>query len=264
MWKNLALASIMAMGISTASAAGEELRIGTEGAYPPWSMADAQGNVTGYDADVGKLVCAKMAVKCTFVVQAFDGLIPALRAHQIDAIISGMSITNERKKEIAFSKGYGDVPNFFVAPKGSPVAALTDFDGLMKALADKRIGVQSGTTHARYIAKHLPDADLKTYDTLEQMQIDMASGRIDAFFSDVSAADDFLGKPDGAGFRRVEVRIDSASDETLGDAAGIGLRKEDSALKSKIDGALCAALADGSIGKASVTWFKMDISKPCK
>lgn len=263
-WKQLALSAIMAMGISTAYAGGEELVIGTEGAYPPWSMSDAAGNVSGFDADVGQLVCDKMAVKCRFVVQAFDGLIPALNAKQIDAIVSGMSITEERKQQIAFSAGYGDLPNFFVAKQGTDLAAIKDFDAMMKALADKRIGVQGGTTHARYIAKNLPDVDLKSYDSLEQLQIDMASGRIDAFFSDVSAVDDFLGKAEGKPFQRIDVRIDSNSDATLGEAVGIGLRKDDVELKAKIDTALCALIAEGAIGKSSEKWFKMDITHPCK
>lgn len=264
MWKVLAMAAAVTAAIHSAQAADGELVIGTEGAYPPWSIADASGNVSGFDAEVGQLVCEKMGVKCRFVVQAFDGLIPALKARQIDAIISGMSITNERKKEIGFSKGYGDLPNFFVVQKTDDLAKIKDWESLIKALADKRVGVQSGTTHARYINKHLPDVDLKTYDTLDQMQIDLASGRVDVSFSDLSAADDFLAKPDGSSFQLIDVPIDSKSDETLGDAVGIGLRKDDTELKAKIDTALCAAIADGSVAKASQTWFKMDITHPCE
>lgn len=99
--KVLSLALLLA-GVSTAHAAEGELSIGTEGAYPPWSMADAAGNVTGFDADVGNLLCTKLAVKCRFVVQAFDGLIPALKAKRFDVIISGMSITQDRKRKSIF------------------------------------------------------------------------------------------------------------------------------------------------------------------
>ncbi|MHC3941669.1 MULTISPECIES: transporter substrate-binding domain-containing protein [Paenochrobactrum] len=264
MWKVLALAAAFTASIHSAQAADGEIIIGTEGAYPPWSIADANGNVTGFDAEVGQAVCDKMEAKCRFVVQAFDGLIPALKAKQIDAIISGMSITNERKKEIGFSKGYGDLPNFFVVQKSDDLASITDWETLLKALADKRVGVQSGTTHALYINKYLPNVDLKTYDSLDQMQIDLASGRVDVSFSDLSAADDFLAKADGSAFQLINVPIDSKSDETLGDAVGIGLRKDDTDLKAKIDVALCAAIADGTIGKASVKWFKMDITHPCE
>ena len=129
--KSLLLATLFATGLTTAQAAEGELSIGTEGAYPPWSMADAVGNVTGFDADVGNLLCAKLEMKCQFVVQAFDGLIPALKAKRFDAIISGMSITEDRKKEINFSIGYAELANMFVAPKTSDLAGIKDFDSLI-------------------------------------------------------------------------------------------------------------------------------------
>lgn len=258
----LVLAALMA-GMSPASATEGELSIGTEGAYPPWSMADANGQVTGFDADVGNLVCTKLALKCRFVVQAFDGLIPALNAKRFDIIISGMSITAERKKEINFSIGYAELANVFTVPKSSDLAAIKDLDTLLKALDSKRVGAQAGTTHANYLEKNAPNADIRTYDTLDQMQIDLASGRIDAGFADISAIEDFLGKPEGKDFQLVDVSIKSSSDATLGEGIGVGIRHDDAELKAKIDKALCELVADGSIGKSSQTWFKSDISRPC-
>ncbi|PTM93319.1 transporter substrate-binding domain-containing protein [Mycoplana dimorpha] len=262
--KVLSLVAFLAAGMGSAYAAEGELSIGTEGAYPPWSMADAAGNVTGFDADVGNLLCAKLEVKCKFVVQAFDGLIPALKAKRFDVIISGMSITEDRKKEISFSNGYAELANMFVAPKSSDLAGIHDFDTLIKALDGKKVGVQAGTTHAHYLEKNAPKADLKTYDTLDQMQIDLASGRIDTAFSDASALEDFLAKPDGKDFQLVDVKIASSSDATLGEGIGVGIAQENTELKAKIDKALCELVNDGSIAKASETWFKTDISRPCK
>ena len=262
--KILSLLVAVAAGIGHTSAAEGELAIGTEGAYPPWSMADAAGNVTGFDADVGNLLCEKLAVKCRFVVQAFDGLIPALKAKRFDVIISGMSITEDRRKEIDFSVGYAELANMFVAPKGSDLAGITDYDTLLKSLDGKKVGVQAGTTHAHYLEKNVPNADLKTYDTLDQMQIDLASGRVDTAFSDASAMEDFLAKPEGKDFQLVDVKIASSSDPTLGEGIGVGIAQENTELKARIDKALCELVADGSIGKASQTWFKTDISRPCK
>jgi octopine/nopaline transport system substrate-binding protein len=261
-FKALSLALLLA-GASTVQAAEGQLSIGTEGAYPPWSMADASGNVTGFDADVGNLLCQKLAVKCKFVVQAFDGLIPALKAKRFDVIISGMSITQDRKKEIDFSVGYAELANMFVVPKNSDLAGVKDIDPLLKGLEGKAIGVQTGTTHAHFVQKRIPSADLKTYDTLENMQIDLASGRIDAAFADVSALQDFLSKPDGKDFQFVDVRVQSKFDSTLGEGIGVGISKDNPELKAKIDKALCELVADGSIGKSSQKWFKMDISRPC-
>ncbi|ARP64404.1 amino acid ABC transporter substrate-binding protein [Mesorhizobium sp. WSM1497] len=262
--KVLTLLACLAGSMGNALAAEGELSIGTEGAYPPWSMSDASGNVTGFDADVGALLCTKLAVTCHFVVQAFDGLIPALKAKRFDVIISGMSITADRKKEINFSVGYAELANMFVAAKGSDLAAITDVDTLLKSLDGKKVGVQAGTTHAHFLEKRAPNADLKTYDTLDQMQIDLASGRIDTAFADQSALQDFLDKPDGKNFQLVGVEIKSTYDPTLGEGIGVGIAQDNIELKAKIDKALCELIADGSVGKASEKWFKTDISRPCK
>lgn len=263
--KLLSLAVVLACGLGPVAHAAEgELVIGTEGAYPPFSMADANGNVTGFDADIGNAVCDKLQLKCRFVVQAFDGLIPALNAKRFDVIISGMSITDERQKQIDFSRSYAEFPNHFIAKKGSELAGAKDLDTLKHDLSGLRIGVQAGTTHAAYVEKNLPEAQLMTYDTLDQMQIDLASGRLDTSFADITAQNDFLAKPDGADFQLIDVVIDSSSDATLGTGLGIGIRKDEGALKEKIDQALCDLGADGGLKAASEKWFKMDISQTCK
>ncbi len=262
--KSLTLAAAMMLGLNAAYAAEGELVIGTEGAYPPFSMADANGNVTGFDADVGNAICEKLAMKCRFVVQAFDGLIPALNAKRFDIIISGMSITEERGKQIDFSNSFAEFPNQFVAKKGTPLADANDLDTLKKDLNGLRVGVQGGTTHAAYVEKNMPDAQLMTYDTLDQMQIDLSSGRLDTSFSDSSAQTDFLAKPEGAEFALVPFVIDSASDATLGSGLGIGIRKDDTELKAKINAALCELGTDGTLKASSEKWFKMDISRNCQ
>jgi octopine/nopaline transport system substrate-binding protein len=262
--KTIAMLAALVAGTTHAWATEGELSIGTEGAYPPWSMADANGKVTGFDADVGNLICSRLALKCRFVVQAFDGLIPALNAKRFDVIISGMSITQERKKEINFSVGYAELANVFAVPKSSDLAGIKDVNTLLKSLDGRKIGAQTGTTHANYLQKNVPGADIRTYDTLDQMQIDLASGRIDAGFADISAIQDFLAKPEGKDFQLVDVSIKSSSDATLGEGIGVGIRHDDAELKAKIDKAVCELVADGSIGKASQTWFKSDISRPCQ
>lgn len=262
--KSLLLATIFVAGVSTAHAAEGVLSIGTEGEYPPWSMADAQGNVTGFDADVGKLLCAKLNTTCKFVVQSFDGLIPALKAKRFDVIISGMSITADRKQQINFSVGYAELANMFVVKKSSDIAKIKDINTLLKSLDGHTVGVQAGTTHAHFMEKRAAGAVLKTYDTLDQMQIDLASGRVEAGFADVSALQAFLGRPEGKDFQFVDVKVQSTFDPSLGEGIGVGIAQDNAELKGRIDKALCALIADGSIGKASQTWFKMDISRPCQ
>jgi len=262
--KYLILASVMALGVHTAHAADGELSVGTEGEYPPWSMADANGNVTGFDADTANIICTRLQLKCKFVVQAFDGLIPALESKRFDIIISGMSITKDRMTKINFSRGYAELPNMFVVPKGDAATKITAIPDLLKAMEGKKVGVQAGTTHAHFMEKVVPTADLKTYDSLDKLEIDLAGGRLDAGFADSSALDDFLAKPDGANFELVNVVIPSKFDDTLGMGIGVGIRKDDAELKAKIDTALCDAVKDGSLGEASKKWFKRDITIPCE
>jgi octopine/nopaline transport system substrate-binding protein len=262
--KRLPIIALLVAGSISALAQGSELSIGTEGAYPPWSMADASGNVTGFDADVGALLCTALKRDCKFVVQAFDGLIPALKAKRFDIIISGMSITEERAKQIAFSVGYAELANRFVVANDSDLADINDIPTLLSSLAGRSVGVQAGTTHAAFVGKLAPEANLKTYDTLDQMQIDLASGRVETAFADESALQDFLDKPQGKGFKYVDVSIISTYDPTLGAGVGVGIAQENTELKAEIDEALCKLVADGSIGKASEKWFKTDISRPCQ
>lgn len=261
--KTLSLIALLA-GAATGAQAEGQLKIGTEGAYPPWSMADANGAVTGFDADVGNMLCAKLEMECVFVVQAFDGLIPALNAKQFDVIISGMSITADRKKEINFSTGYAELANKVVVPKDSDLASISDIPALLTALDGHSVGVQAGTTHAHFMEKMAPTATLKSYGTLDEMQIDLASGRIDSGFADASALQGFLDKPEGADFQFVDVSIISTFDPTLGEGIGVGIRHDDTEMKAKIDTALCELVADGSIGASSQKWFNMDISRPCQ
>jgi octopine/nopaline transport system substrate-binding protein len=262
--KTLALLSIMSLGLHTAYANAAELSVGTEGEYPPWSIADANGGVTGFDADTANLICAKLQMECKFVVQAFDGLIPALEAKRFDIIISGMSRTKDRMKTIDFSIGYAELPNMFVVAKGSDLLKSTTIDDILKSMSGKKVGVQAGTTHAGFMEKMVPTADLKTYDSLDKLQIDLTAGRLDAAFADSSAHDDFLAKPDGANFELINVVIPSKTDDTLGMGVGVGIRKADGELKAKIDKALCDSIKDGSLGAASVKWFKRDITIPCE
>lgn len=261
-FKALALVAALAGFATTAQAEGQ-LKIGTEGAYPPWSMSDANGAVTGFDADVGAMLCAKLDMECVFVVQAFDGLIPALQAKQFDIIISGMSITEDRKKAIDFSVGYAELANKVVVPKSSDLTKITEIPALLTALDGKSVGVQAGTTHAHFMEKLAPNATLKSYATLDEMQIDLASGRVDAGFADASALQGFLDKPEGAEFQFVPLNITSTYDATLGEGIGVGIRKDETELKGKINTALCELVADGSIKASSEKWFKMDISRPC-
>ena len=172
----LAAAAVVAVSAGSAMADGhmKNLRIGVEGAYPPFSSKTASGDLVGFDIDIAMALCEKLKAKCELVEQDWDGIIPALLARKYDAIISSMTITEERRKRIDFSKKYYHDPAKFVAREG----AFSDDSPL--TLAGKTIGVQRGTTHDSYVSALYPDSDIKRYATQDEVYLDLLTGRLDA------------------------------------------------------------------------------------
>ena len=156
----IGFASFLLVSMVVGSAEGQTLRIGTEGAYPPFEYRDASGTLKGMDVEVGNALCAEMKVTCTWMPQDFDGLIPAIRAGKIDIIISSLSMTPDRAKVIDFTKPYYLSPSQFVALKSS---GITDDPATLKG---KTIGVQSGTIHQAYMEQRLPDIAEKVYRSI--------------------------------------------------------------------------------------------------
>ncbi len=253
------------MLVATAGHAQEGvLRVGTEGDAPLFSMADPNGNVTGFDADIATGICAELKLKCEFVVQTFSTLVPSMDSGRFDVIISGLGITDERRKKIDYSIPYASTPLYFAVAKASPVAGLKDLTSVLKALSGKSVGVVNGTTYAKFVAKNVPNVDLKTYDATTALLADLGAGRLAAAFGDSPTWTDFLATPDGAGFARVDVRVRPSDDHsTLGYGMGVGLQKGNTELKAKLDKALCSMLTSGKVTQASMKWFKEDYVLAC-
>jgi len=185
------MASFALAGIAHA----DVLRVGVEGAYPPFSKKEADGSLTGFDIDVALEVCKRLGRECELVEQEWDGMIPALLAKKFDTIIASMSITDERKKKIDFTAKYYNTPAMLVA-KENP-----GFEGTAAGTAGKKIGVQRATTHQCSAEKLYPDAEIVLYSTQEEVYQDLASGRLDAQLSDsLQSAEGFLSQDAGKGF----------------------------------------------------------------
>lgn len=247
--------------------------IGMEGAYEPYNLTDPSGKIVGFEPDVAMDVCARMKVECKIIAQDWDGMIPGLEAGKFDVIMDGMSITDDRKKQIDFSVPYADVPAALATAKASPLAKLAgagkliNFDkdkaggaAALKALRDalkgKTIGVQVSTTHATFAGNHLKDvATVKEYKTTDERDLDLKSGRIDAVLDDQTAIAAMLGKDDAKDFTEFGPHLTGGD---FGIGVGMGLRKSDADLTAKFNTALKAAFADGSIKKYSLKWFKID------
>jgi octopine/nopaline transport system substrate-binding protein len=247
--------------------------IGMEGAYEPYNLTDPSGKIVGFEPDVAMDVCARIKVECKIIAQDWDGMIPGLQAGKFDVIMDGMSITDERKKQIDFSVPYASVPAALATAKSSPLAKLAgagklvNFDkdkaggaatlkSLREALKGKTLGVQVSTTHATFAGDHLKDvATIKEYKTTDERDLDLKSGRIDAVLDDETAIAAMLGKDDAKDFTEFGPLMTGGD---FGVGVGMGIRKSDADLTARFDKAIKAAFADGSIKKYSLKWFKID------
>ncbi|ALE57145.1 ABC transporter substrate-binding protein [Paraburkholderia sp. RL17-368-BIF-A] len=241
--------------VGTASAETQNtLRFGVEAAYPPFESKTATGQLQGFDVDVGNAVCAKMAVKCEWVENAFDGLIPALQARKFDVINSAMNITAKRKQTIDFTRPIYIVPIVMVAKRGS---------GLMpdvKSMQGKRVGVLQGSSQEDFLKAHWANAGVSvvSYADQDQVYTDLVAGRLDAAVQETQTVEDgFLKKPAGHDYAIAGQPLSDPA--TLGEGTGFGLRKGDKALAKKVDAALEALKKDGTLSALSQKYFNRDI-----
>lgn len=246
-----AFAAVLALGITSAEAA-DKLRIGVEGAYPPFSWKEADGTLKGFDIDVALALCEKMGAECELVEQDWDGIIPALLNRKYDAIIASMSITEERKKRVDFTNKYYNTPAKFVAKADADFAATVD------GLAGKTVGLQRGTIHQCYMEKAFPDVELKLYPTQEEVFQDLAAGRIDAQISDsIQALEGFLQTDAGNGYGFLGG--DQFDLECHGEGAGIAVRKGNPELIAAFNNAIQAIRADGTYMEINNKYFEFDV-----
>ncbi len=249
---SVAVAGFIALAAGQAFADGHPLRVGVEGAYPPFSWKEPDGTLKGFDIDFANAVCEKLGRECVLIEQDWDGIIPALLAKKYDVIIASMSITEERKKKIDFSNKYYNTPAKMIAKEGT---SLMDNNA---SLSGKRIGVQRGTTHQCYVEKFFPDAELVMYATQEEVFQDLASGRLDAQLSDsIQGLEGFLQTDAGKGY--AFLGGDQVDIECMGEGAGISMRKGNDALLTSINNAIEAIRADGTYEKINNAYFAFDI-----
>jgi len=249
----IAAAAAVALSASVAVAKDwSTVRIGTEGAYPPFNSIDSNGKLQGFDIDIATVLCERMEVKCEFVAQDWDGIIPALLANKYDAIIASMSITEERMKKVDFSDKYYDTPARFITAKEGGVSETSP-----EALAGKTIGAQSSTTHATYLEDIYGDSNIKLYATQDEANLDLASGRLDAVLADSIVLLEWLKTDQGSCCDFIGPDIKNV--QYFGRGAGIALRQEDDDLREMFNEALAEILADGTYEKINAKYFPFSI-----
>ncbi len=245
----------IALGALARPASAETVRVGYSAEpYAPFTSQDASGKWVGWEVDFTNAICAKAKLDCVIVPTAWDGIIPALTSHKIDMIIASMSINDERKKTIDFSDKYYNTPASIITAKNSGIKPTAE------GLKGKILGVQISTIHEQYARKYFAGsvADIKTYQTQDEVNQDLAAGRIDATQADSVAEEDFLKTDQG---KQCCESVGNVKDdpEILGLGAGVGLRKDDTALKDKINAAIAAIRKDGTYEAMSKKYFAFDI-----
>ena len=264
------LASLLIIGNVYAS---DKIRIGTEGAYPPWNSKDASGKLIGFEVELAWALCRYMEKQCTIVEQDWDGMIPALIMRKFDAIMAGMSITDERKKAISFSQGYADEVASLAVMKGSDLEGMDTPEGinltiggssakkalktLTGALAGKTVCTQTATIHQNFLESgDVGKINLRTYKTQDEVNLDLASGRCDVALAAAVAFTDYAEKSG----KSVVLVGPTFSGGAFGNGVGVGIRQDDTELLRTFNKAIDKARKNGDISRIATKWFGFDAS----
>ncbi len=238
--KHLILAAAALLALT--AGANAQTRLGSEGAYPPYNYVDESGKLGGFDIDVGNEICKRAGLECVWVVNEWDTIIPNLIAGNYDAIIAGMSITDERKKTIAFTQDYFPAdPSTFIAPIGKNLNLETP-SGL-------RLGAQGATIQAMWLEQNAKaNNTVLSYETPDQALADLNAGNLDAILADKSYLSETVAGSNGA----LEL---AGPDIAIGGGVGIGVRQADTELLGKFDEALTAMKKDGTLDALITLYF---------
>lgn len=251
--KNLMAASLAATLLTAGAVAAEQVKIGIAAEpYPPFASLDSSGTWNGWEIEIMEAVCAAAELDCVLTPVAWDGIIPSLTGQQIDALMASMSITEERLKTIDFSDAYYNTPTVVAADKSMDISATPE------SLAGKIVGVQASTTGQAYANAYFGDAaEIRVYQTQDEANQDLFSGRVDAIVADSIAIADFVSTDTGA---CCEIKGPVANDEAiLGRGVGAGVRKGDDALREKLNAGIAAILADGTHAEITSRYFNASI-----
>ncbi len=232
--KSIALASALAV-FAGAAAAQDVIRMGTEGAYPPYSYLNDAGELEGFEIDLGNEICSRAGLTCEWVTNEWDSIIPNLVSGNYDTIIAGMSITEERDAVIDFSQDY-------IPPTPSSYVGLSPDTDVSTAV----VAAQSTTLQADHVAQS--GATLLEYATQDESIAAVRAGEADAVFGDT----DYLAPiVDASGGELSFI----GEPVPLGGGIGIGLRESDAELKAQLDETITAMKEDGSLNELLAKWF---------
>jgi arginine/ornithine transport system substrate-binding protein len=250
--KKLLLALALCTLGATSFAQAKDLRVAIDPTYEPFTYK-AEGKPVGFDVDIANALCEQIKRKCVFVEQGWDSMIPGLMARKYDVIISSMSITEDRQKQIDFTDKYYNTPSRVVTKKDVKYTGPASIKG-------KRIGVLKASTQEKYAMGELKPAgvDVVSYEAQDQVYLDIKAGRLDGTVADhVEVTGGFLSKPEGKDYELKGEELFIT--KYFGIGAGIGLRKGQDALKGELNAAIKAIRGNGTYKKISDKYFKFDV-----
>lgn len=226
------LITTAALALSAGLAAADTVRLGTEGAYAPWNFINDAGEVDGFERELGDELCMRAALTCEWVTNDWDSIIPNLVSGNYDAIIAGMSITDERDEVIDFTQAYTPPdPSAYLA-----MNADLDLNGAV-------IAAQTATIQAAFVAA--AGGTLIEFATPEETVAAVRNGEADAVLADQS----YLATFDGT-----DGLVMLAQKEQIGGGVGMGIRESDGELRMKFDAAIESMKADGSLNAMIAKW----------
>ncbi len=232
MKKTILATAALALSAGLASAQ-DVVRLGTEGAYPPWNFLNDAGEVDGFERELGDELCRRAELTCEWVTNDWDSIIPNLVSGNYDAIIAGMSITDERDEVIDFSQNY-------TPPDPSAYAAMSDGIDVEAAV----IAAQTGTIQAGYVAE--TGGTLVEFASPDETIAAVKSGEADAVLADKSFLAPIVEEDPDLMF--------VGPDVPLGGGVGMGFRESDQELRDTFDAAIQSMKDDGSLNELIAKW----------
>ncbi|KLV09270.1 nickel transporter [Photobacterium aquae] len=250
----LAVAMMFVFGGSCVQAKERSVvRFGIEGAYPPFSWTEPNGELRGFDVDLAYALCREMQVQCKIVAQPWNGIIASLLDHKYDAIIAAMSITDERKKIVDFTSKYALIPNRYVAEKDAKFVFTPE------GLKGVKVGVLRASTHDRYLSDNFGDSMVVTrYGSFDEAFLDLKAERIAMVLGDAATLEDgLLNRPWGRDFAFTGPTL--TDPKWFGEGFGIAVRKQDSELKNNLDRAIASLREKGIYQQIASRYFAYDV-----
>ncbi|MCX8738100.1 transporter substrate-binding domain-containing protein [Gilliamella sp. B2824] len=252
--KVLSLISLISLPLYSQAKLPESIKIGSDTSYAPFDFIDANGEITGFNIEITKALCAKANIECVFKTTDFDALIPSLLSRKIDMISSSLMMTEKRKKQIAFSDEIFVTNSRLITKEGANIMPTVE------SLKGKRVGVEQGTSQEHFANEVWRPNGVIIVPYQNQLQVfsDLVAGRLDASLQDeVTGSYAFLKQPQGKGFAFAGKAL---TDKTYFDVGvGLGFRKNDTELREAFNKALVEILNDGTYKKINDKYFDFSV-----